>query len=465
MTFSIGKSRPYQLSMAAVCTLLASGGFVAAGYVDTSAADAAAARAAQESIYTASSPGTMEPAGFDALAGQDFGVKISFANTLVLSKKSAAKELFDLTDPNGNTSQLARSVDAMRGDIPEISAELISQVRKDILIAAYQGLGHRYVWGGTSFENGWDCSGFVQWAYRQAGVGLPRTEQWLPMVETKNPQPGDIVVQNPDGPNHWSHIGIYIGKGKMISALNPSVGTILHAPADVSSSSTYFTMPAFATADELARAKASASATATPTTGPTATAEPSHAPSASPGSTSPGTTPPTTKPATTSPATTAPGTTNPATTAPGTTNPATTAPGTTNPATTSPATTNPATTAPSTTNPATISPSTSEPDTAEPSTAPPVATEPATTEPVRTASETTASATDDPGVNSVVPSQSATVAPPSSASASESQLGVNSVVPSQIATVAPPSSASASESQLGVKATESARSESAVPSP
>lgn len=43
MTFSKGKARPYHLSMAVVCTLLASGGFVAAGYVGTSSADAAAA--------------------------------------------------------------------------------------------------------------------------------------------------------------------------------------------------------------------------------------------------------------------------------------------------------------------------------------------------------------------------------------------------------------------------------------
>ncbi len=253
--------------MAVVCTLLASGGFVGAGYVGTSTADAAAALSARELLKTAGAFEGVTPVGFDSFAAQGLGVKISFANTLILAKKPAAKKIFDLTDPNGFdltnpngiTPHLGRSVNAMRGDIPEISAELISRVRKDIIAAAYQGLGHSYVWGGTSFENGWDCSGFVQWAYAQAGVGLPRTEQWGPMVETSSPQPGDIVVQNPDGPNHWSHIGIYIGNGKMISALNPSVGTILHAPDATSSSSTYFTMPAFASADDKAKAAAALS--------------------------------------------------------------------------------------------------------------------------------------------------------------------------------------------------------------
>ena len=41
---------------------------------------------------------------------------------------------------------------------------------------------------------------------------------------TTTPQPGDLVSQN--GGNH---IGIYIGGGKMISALNPAQGTFVHS--------------------------------------------------------------------------------------------------------------------------------------------------------------------------------------------------------------------------------------------
>ncbi|MBF1679630.1 MAG: C40 family peptidase, partial [Rothia sp.] len=40
---------------------------------------------------------------------------------------------------------------------------------------------------------------------------------------TSNPQPGDIVFQN-----GYSHVGIYLGDGKMISALNPTNGTLVH---------------------------------------------------------------------------------------------------------------------------------------------------------------------------------------------------------------------------------------------
>ena len=402
MLFSPRKSRPYQLSMAVVCTLLASGGFVAAGYADTSSADAAAASSDRQVNQLATrAQEVVDAVGFDSFAAQGVARNISFTDTLVLAKKPAAKQIFDLTGPNDNTPHPSRSVNAMRDDVPEISAELISQVRKDILTAAYQGLGHRYVWGGTSFENGWDCSGFVQWAYAQAGIGMPRTEQWMPMVETSNPQPGDIVVQNPDGPNHWSHIGIYVGNGKMISALNPSVGTLLHAPGDVSSSSAYFTMPGFAAADEKAKsdaAKAKTDKGASASSSAAAT-EPNKIPSSQP-STKP-IKPGTTKPGTTAPSPTAPGTTKPGTTAPSPTAPGTTKPGTTAPAvspsalpsatpkptksaTTAPATpitTAPSTTAPSTTAPSTTAPSTTAPRTSAPGMEPPGPTAPRTTAP------------------------------------------------------------------------------------
>ncbi|MDO4919303.1 C40 family peptidase [Kocuria sp.] len=90
---------------------------------------------------------------------------------------------------------------------------------------AYQGVGGAYVWGGSSFK-AWDCSGFTQWVYAQNGINLPRTTwaQFAAGTPTSNPQPGDLVSQN-----GGSHVGIYIGNGQMISALNPSQGTQIHA--------------------------------------------------------------------------------------------------------------------------------------------------------------------------------------------------------------------------------------------
>ncbi|MEV8143816.1 NlpC/P60 family protein [Specibacter sp. NPDC078709] len=127
------------------------------------------------------------------------------------------------------TAPAACSPDKSGVSQPALPSDL-NQLRREILAYAQEGVGGAYVWGGTAFK-AWDCSGYVQWVYGKAGITLPRTEQWTAGMPTSNPQPGDMVVQNPDGPNHWGHIGIYAGNGMMYSALNPAVGTLLHPVA------------------------------------------------------------------------------------------------------------------------------------------------------------------------------------------------------------------------------------------
>lgn len=112
-------------------------------------------------------------------------------------------------------------------------ATVSSAATSGIAAIAYTGIGHPYVWGGTT-PSGWDCSGFVQWVYAQAGISIPRTNAWSIMTPTSTPQPGDLVVQN-----GGAHVGIYVGNGMMISALNPSQGTMLHSPA-ATGTSTYY---------------------------------------------------------------------------------------------------------------------------------------------------------------------------------------------------------------------------------
>jgi cell wall-associated NlpC family hydrolase len=105
-----------------------------------------------------------------------------------------------------------------------------------IAAIAYTGIGSPYVWGGTSPTSGWDCSGFTQWVYAQAGISIPRVNAWTAMTPTSTPKPGDLVMQN-----GGAHVGIYVGNGMMVSALNPSQGTLLHSVAATGTSS-FFTM-------------------------------------------------------------------------------------------------------------------------------------------------------------------------------------------------------------------------------
>ncbi|MBT2507153.1 C40 family peptidase [Streptomyces sp. ISL-98] len=94
-----------------------------------------------------------------------------------------------------------------------------AKAEKVIAFARAQ-IGKPYVWGATG-PSSYDCSGLTQDAWKAAGVDLPRTT-WDQVevgtrVATENLKPGDLVFFYDD----ISHVGIYIGNGKMIHAPKP----------------------------------------------------------------------------------------------------------------------------------------------------------------------------------------------------------------------------------------------------
>jgi cell wall-associated NlpC family hydrolase len=96
------------------------------------------------------------------------------------------------------------------------------------ITAARTRLGLPYVWGATG-PTSFDCSGLTQWAYRQAGVPIPRTsrEQYaqLPKVPLAEAEPGDLVFYATDvrDPSTIHHVGIYLGAG--LSLYAPRTGS------------------------------------------------------------------------------------------------------------------------------------------------------------------------------------------------------------------------------------------------
>ncbi len=90
---------------------------------------------------------------------------------------------------------------------------------------AMSKLGGPYVWGGTG-PVGYDCSGLTQAAYAAAGISLPRVT-WDQVnagtqVSVGDLQPGDLVFFYDNG-----HVGIYIGNGNIVNALNEDAGIVI----------------------------------------------------------------------------------------------------------------------------------------------------------------------------------------------------------------------------------------------
>ncbi|HJB78567.1 MAG TPA: C40 family peptidase [Candidatus Nosocomiicoccus stercorigallinarum] len=87
-------------------------------------------------------------------------------------------------------------------------------------------VGKRYVWGGNS-DTDVDCSSFAQQFMRgYKGIQISRTtyDQVKEGTKVNDPMPGDLVFFN-----DFAHVGVYVGDGMMVDALNPEEGVGLRA--------------------------------------------------------------------------------------------------------------------------------------------------------------------------------------------------------------------------------------------
>jgi len=92
---------------------------------------------------------------------------------------------------------------------------------------AHEYVGSRYRWGGTS-PAGFDCTGFVQFVYRQFGLNLPHNEAGQlasgQRVSADELEPGDVLVFANTYRRGLSHVGIYVGEGQFVHAADERHG-------------------------------------------------------------------------------------------------------------------------------------------------------------------------------------------------------------------------------------------------
>lgn len=110
----------------------------------------------------------------------------------------------------------------------EEKANQAASMRSKLVNYALQFVGGRYLWGGTNPNTGADCSGFVQYVYRNmAGISLPRTSREQAKtgrsVSSGEMQPGDLIFYTNSG-GTVNHVAMYIGNGQIVHAASRRSG-------------------------------------------------------------------------------------------------------------------------------------------------------------------------------------------------------------------------------------------------
>ena len=136
-------------------------------------------------------------------------------------ESSSSSDKGETSSNSSKNSSTTNSKNDSKATVAPSSANVGSAIT-----AGYKYIGNStYVFGGgrtaSDIANGrFDCSAFVAWAYKQAGVSLPASTGALTgagkQVSKSQMQPGDLVFFNTyktDG-----HVGIYVGGGKFIGS-------------------------------------------------------------------------------------------------------------------------------------------------------------------------------------------------------------------------------------------------------
>lgn len=89
---------------------------------------------------------------------------------------------------------------------------------------AREQLGRRYLFAASSPDRGFDCSGLVKYVLKSVGVELPHNAARIAYegervdADSAAMRPGDLLLFGRGRNTRISHVGIYVGEGRMIHA-------------------------------------------------------------------------------------------------------------------------------------------------------------------------------------------------------------------------------------------------------
>lgn len=109
--------------------------------------------------------------------------------------------------------------------VPETTEQTVSDIGVLVAQVAADQVGKPYEYGAAGPDS-FDTSGLVQYCYKQCGISVPRSNSALAehgyVVDKKDILPGDAVFFWSSTPGTAEYLGIYIGNGMIVAALNSS---------------------------------------------------------------------------------------------------------------------------------------------------------------------------------------------------------------------------------------------------
>jgi cell wall-associated NlpC family hydrolase len=175
-------------------------------------------------LTSPTSPAATTPAGLTSPSipsmGSGFGggAPLSPPSGMGGAFGSGLAELAKLSPPEAPLPDASAFGDGFAVRLPDGSTAMApNAVAASAVRHALTQLGVPYDWGGTTPGVGLDCSGLTQWAYREAGLEIPRLAQEQDVgaaVNSGSLRPGDLAVW--DG-----HVAMIVGNGTMIEAGDP----------------------------------------------------------------------------------------------------------------------------------------------------------------------------------------------------------------------------------------------------
>jgi len=152
----------------------------------------------------------------------------------------ATTNLFIIKNSDGTIKQkkIQHSKNLFFNDLVKEQKKLLAKLnqrrynKQNIIEYAKRYLGGKYVWGGTE-PDGFDCSGYIKYLYKQEGIELPRTAYQQSkvgkLVKRDELQKGDLLFFLTDKKRHIpiTHVGMYIGDDKFIHAASRTKGIII----------------------------------------------------------------------------------------------------------------------------------------------------------------------------------------------------------------------------------------------